>query len=315
MKSPTISAVVPVHNGERYIGESLTAILSQTRPPDEVIVVDDGSTDRTDDELRRFGGDIRVVKQANRGVAGALNRCFEESRGAYVAKCDADDIWELDKLERQSETLLAHPEIDISFSGARFFGLAEGPRSPYPGEGLLDRQELSRRLYRGNFICSCTTVVKRRLYQRLGPFDEELACEDYDFWLRALTAGAVFFHDPSTLVRCRAHSRQVSNDLLRMHEAEYLTHIRHAGLVDSRLAHEVRARDLSNVARVLSDQGRPSDARRIFKFSLRHRPTLRVATWVLVLSTPDRVRSRLADRLVSVKRTLYPRSSSMNTAA
>jgi glycosyltransferase involved in cell wall biosynthesis len=314
MKSVSISAVVPVHNGERYIVESLTAILSQTRPPDEIIVVDDGSTDRTDEELRHFGGHIRVVKQANRGVAGALNRCFEESRGAYIAKCDADDIWELDKLERQVETLLAHPEIDIAFSGARFFGLADGPRAPYAGDGLLDRRKFARRLYRGNFICSCTTVIKSGLYRRLGPFDEEIACEDYDFWLRALTAGAVFFHDPSILVRCRAHSRQVSNDLLRMHEAEYLTHIRHAGLVDSRLAHEVRARDLSNVARVLSDQDRPSDARKIFKYSLRHRPTLRVAAWVLVLSAPDRFRRRLADLLVSIKRTLHPRRSSMNTS-
>jgi glycosyltransferase involved in cell wall biosynthesis len=307
VKPPTISAVVPAYNAERYIGESLTAILSQTRPPAEVIVVDDGSTDGTGDELARFRGHIRVVSQTNRGVAGAMNRCFEEARGEYVAKCDADDIWEHDKLEWQAEAMLAHPEIDIAFGGARFFGLTEGPRAPYPGAGLLEPLELARRLYRANFVCASSTVVRRSLYRRLGPFLEGLPCEDYDYWLRALKTGAVFFHDPRVLVRYRDHAQQVSNSLLRMHDGECKVHEWHADLVeDSRLVRKTRARDLSNIGRVLSDQDRPSEARAAFISSLRHRPTLRLLAWVLVLSGPDRYRRPLADRLVSIKRTLYP---------
>jgi glycosyltransferase involved in cell wall biosynthesis len=307
MRSPTISAVVPVYNTERYVGESLTAILSQSHPPDEVIVVDDGSTDGTQDELARFGSEIRVVKQANLGVAGAMNRCFEESRGEYVAKCDADDIWEPYKLERQVQALLSNPEIDIALSGSQFFGLSEGQRAPYPGEGVLDPSDLAQRLYRANFVNSCTTVVRRRLYEQLGPFVERLPCEDYDYWLRALTAGAVFFYDPSELVRCRAHEQQVSNNLLRMHEGVYKVHGWHAGLVeDSRLVQKVLARDLSNIARVLSDQDSPREAREAFVSSLRRSPTLRVLAWVVVLSTPDPYRRMLADGLVSIKRTVYP---------
>jgi glycosyltransferase involved in cell wall biosynthesis len=305
MKAPTISAVVPVYNTERYVAEALTAILSQTRPPDEVVVVDDGSTDGTQEELARFRSDIRVVKQTNLGVAGAMNRCFEEARCDYVAKCDADDVWEPDKLERQVETLVAHPEIDIAVSGSRFFGLSDGPRAPYPEEGLLDPGELARRLYDANFVCSCTTVIRRSLYQKLGQFREDIACEDYDYWMRALAAGAVFFYEPDDLVRCRAHERQVSNNLLRMHEAEYTAHRLHADLVDDpRLVRAVQARDLSNIARVLSDQDRPREARAAFISSLRHKPTLRVLAWVMVLSAPDRLRRPLADRLVSLKRSL-----------
>jgi glycosyltransferase involved in cell wall biosynthesis len=305
MKPPTISAVVPVYNTERYVGAALTAILSQTHPPDEVIVVDDGSTDGTQEELARFRGDIRVVKQSNLGVAGAMNRCFEEARGEYVAKCDADDIWEPDKLERQVETLLVHPEIDIALSGSRFFGLSEGPRAPYPGAGLLDPAVLARRLYDANFVCSCTTVIRRDLYRQLGQFSESIACEDYDYWLRALTAGAVFFYDPRDLVRCRAHPQQVSGNVLRMHEAEYTTHRLHSDLVeDSRFVEAILARDLSNIARVLSDQDRPREARAVFASSLRHKPTLRVLAWVIVLSIPDRVSRPLADGLVSIKRAL-----------
>lgn len=307
MKSPTISAVVPVYNAEEYVAESLTAILSQTCAPGEVVVVDDGSTDGTQDELARFRGEIRVVKQANRGVAGAMNRCFEEARGEYVAKCDADDIWEPEKLERQVAALLAHPEIDIALSGARCFGLTEALRFPNPGVGLLEPRELARRLYRANFVCASSMLIRRHLYEQVGPFVDGLACEDYDYWLRALAAGAVFFYDQNSLVRYREHAQQVSHNVLRMHQAEYKVHRWHSGLIeDSALVHEVQARDLAKIARVLSDQDRPREARAAFVSSLRHRPTLRALAWALVLSAPDRYRRPLSDGLVSIKRTLYP---------
>ncbi len=307
MKPPTISAVVPAYNAERYIGESLTAILSQTRPPDEVVVVDDGSTDATPEELARFRGEIRVVRQDNRGHPGAYTRCCEEARGEYVAKCDADDLWEPDKLARQAEALRDHPEIDIAFCGARFFGAQEGPRSPYPSQGVLDRRDFARRLYRGNPVCSSSTLIRRRLVRELGPFVERLPCEDYDYWLRALIAGATFFYDPRVLVRYRAHAQQVSGNVLRMHEAEYAVHRWHARVVeDARLLRRVQANDLSNIARALSDQHRGREARATFVSSLRHRPTLRVLAWVLVLSAPDRCGRPLADRLVAIKRTLNP---------
>jgi glycosyltransferase involved in cell wall biosynthesis len=310
MKAPTISAVVPVYNTERYVAEALTAILSQTHPPNEVIVVDDGSTDGTLDELARFRGEIRVVRQGNLGVAGAMNRCFEESRGDYVAKCDADDVWELDKLERQIEVVLANPEIDVAISGACFFGSAEGPRAPYPGAGVLDQRDLARRLYRANFVASCATLIRRRLHRQIGPFKEGFACEDYDFWLRAVAAGAVFFYDPTMLVKIRTHDNQVSSNLLRMHRAEYTTHGWYADLVDdARLVRKVKARDLSNIARLLSDEGKPREARATFVTALHQRLSPRLLAWVLVLSMPDRYRRPLAEKLVSIRRTLVSSAS------
>ncbi len=273
---------MPVYNTERYVGEALDAILSQTHPPDEVIVVDDGSTDGTLDELERFRGEIRVVRQGNLGVAGAMNRCFEEARCDYMAKCDADDIWELDKLERQLEAIVAHPEIDIAFGGARFFGGSDGPRAPYSGVGILDRRELARALYRANFVCSGTTMVRRSLHQRLGPFVEGLDCEDYDYWLRAVSTGAVFFYDPRVLINYRTHENQVSGNLLRMHRAEHVTHGWHADLVaDARLVRKVKARDLSNIGRQLSDEDRPRGGAR----------ELRGRTAPAALATPARLGS------------------------
>jgi glycosyltransferase involved in cell wall biosynthesis len=306
MKHPTVTAMVRVYNGEEHVGESLAAILSQTRPPDEVLVIDDGSTDGTPDALKRFGGDIRVVRQANSGYAGAFNRGFGEARGDYVANCDADDIWEPDKLERQTRALLDHPEIDFAFTGARFFGLHDGPRAPYPGAGLLESRAVARRIYRANCICTSSTLIRRSVVEQLGPFDDRAApCEDYDYWLRVLAAGAVLFYDPRELVRYRTHAEQISKGLLRMHRREHMLHGRHSGLVaDSRLVGEMLARDLSNIGRALSDEDRPREARAAFVSSLRHRPTPRVLGWVLVLSAPDRYRRPLADNLVSIKRAL-----------
>ena len=264
MKTPTISAVVPVYNAERYVGEALTAILSQTRPPDEVIVVDDGSTDGTLGELERFRGEIRVVRQGNLGVAGAMNRCFEEARCDYVAKCDADDIWEPDKLERQirgarspiprSTSPSAAPASSAAATAAR--RLIRAPASS-------TRKSLREHLYRANFVCSCSTLVRRSLHQRLGPFVEGLDLRG----LRLLAACRLRPEQSSSmtrrvLVNYRTHENQVSGNLLRMHRAEYMPHGWHADLVgDARLVRKVQARDLSNIARQLSDEDRPREAR------------------------------------------------------
>jgi glycosyltransferase involved in cell wall biosynthesis len=301
----TVSAAVRVHNGERYIGDCLRAVLAQTRPADEVIVVDDGSTDDTLAELAYFGAAIRVVSQPNGGVAAALERCFAEARCDYVAICDADDVWAPDKLQRQLAAVAAHPEIDVAVSGARYVGRLEGPRAPYRGEGLLEWGALAQDLYRANFICNSSTLIRRELQRRLGQLERGALCEDYDYWLRALAAGAVFFYDPAMLVSYRAHAAQVSNDLLAIHRGQHEVHRRHASLLDDRrLVRTVLARDLSNIGRALGDLDRPREARAAFLASLRERPTARVLAWVLVLSTPPRCRDPLARRLVTLKRTL-----------
>jgi glycosyltransferase involved in cell wall biosynthesis len=305
MTVPSVSSVLPVFNGERYVAESLTAILSQTRPPEEVVVVDDGSTDGTQDELAPFRRHIRVIKQPNQGHPGAMNRLFAEARCDYVAKCDADDIWEPDKLERQLEAVGAHPDVDIVLTGARFFGLVEAERVSFPDPGILERRELGRRLYTRNFVCASSPLIRRELYTRLGAFDETLACEDYDFWLRAFAAGAVFYYDPRLLVRYRVHPAQVSQDELRMREHVHVVHQRHAGVAaNARVVRRTLADDLLEIARLLVDQERPRRARTLLLSSLRQWPTVRASAWVLVLSTPGQLRRPLGDRLVSLKRTL-----------
>jgi glycosyltransferase involved in cell wall biosynthesis len=309
MRSPLISAIVRVYNAERYIGQTLEAILSQTHPPYEVVVVDDGSTDGTPDELARFGEDIRVVRQANSGHAPAFNRAFGAARGDYVANCDADDVWEHDKLERQVEALATHPEIDFAFSAARVFGNRDGrwgmPTDDEPYARIMDRRTFGRTMYRSNPICPSTAVIRRCLYERVGPFvgKEQIAIEDYDYWMRALRAGAVFYYDPAMLVRYRRHDVNVSSNYRAMGEADLAVHRWNADLVDSpSLVREVLARDYFVLGRLLREENRAREARAAFVSSLRQKLTLRGLAWALLLSAPERHRRTLSDRVISVKR-------------
>ena len=310
MSHCSIAVVIPAYNAERFIAESLDSVLSQTRPPDEVIVVDDGSTDSTLDELRRFRSEIRVLTQSNAGAGGAYTRGFAATSTDYVARCDADDVWEPTKLERQVGTLSEHPSIDIAFSGAVNFGAVafaawEGLWDPPPDQGLLEPRRFARHMYRYDFICASTAIVRRRLFERLGGFVTHHPCEDYDYWLRALKVGATFFYDPAILVRYRRHSGSVTSDLLRMYRATYQVHTWHVDLVDDRrLVLEVLAQDRFRIARWLFENGHPRRARRAFAASWCHGPAVREFGWALALCAPERHQRQIVDRLTSLKQTL-----------
>src|ERR1700722_5116977 len=140
--SPTISVVIAAYQAESFIAEALDSILGQTCPPDEVVVVDDGSTDTTPQILAGYGDRIRVVRQENAGYPVAMNRAIQESTGDFVAPCGADDVWEPRKLEWQQQALIAHPEAGVLFGHAVFFGHVERDHERPTGSGLLDTQSL-----------------------------------------------------------------------------------------------------------------------------------------------------------------------------
>ncbi len=312
--SPSITVAIPAYQAERFIAETLESILAQTHAPEEIIVVDDGSTDGTARELERFGDRIRVIRQPNGGCAAAFNTAFQAARCDFVAECGADDIWEPNKLERQIDALTAHPEIDIAFGAARVFGTADGcwgmPNSESLDAGILDRRSFARTMYRLNPICPSTLLIRRSLYERLGSFDEEIGTEDYEYWMRSLRGGAVFYYDPETLVRYRRHDANASSNHLSMREADLFVHRRYAAEVeDPTLVREVLAEDYFALGRILRNQHDTREARSAFVASLRQRPTLRALAWTLLVSLPERHHDRLASRVISVKRALHTEAS------
>ncbi|MHC4926391.1 MAG: glycosyltransferase family 2 protein [Planctomycetota bacterium] len=107
----SISAVIPAYNCEDYIARAINSVLNQTRPVNEVIVVDDGSKDKTVEAVRAFGDKVRLIQQPNGGASAARNAGIEAATGDWIAFLDGDDEWLLDKLERQCDILVRHADL------------------------------------------------------------------------------------------------------------------------------------------------------------------------------------------------------------
>jgi glycosyltransferase involved in cell wall biosynthesis len=305
---PTVTAVVAAYNAEAWIAETLEAILGQTRPPEEVVVVDDGSTDGTAAILESFSGAIRVVHRANGGCPAAFNTAFAHATGEYVAMCGADDIWEPRKLEWQLEALRADPQLDVLFGDAQIFGLVDGTYGRPPGTGRLDSAALRDALYRENLICAPSIVIRRSLFERLGPFVERFGADDYEYWMRCLRAGASFYYDERILLRYRRHESNLSSGLLWMNECSHDVHRWYAeDMEDQGHANEVLALDLFKIGRLLVDEGRVPEARRAFRGALGHAITPRALAWLALLSLPATVRDRSAGAFVRLSRSLRGR--------
>src|SRR4051794_33568080 len=101
MTVQSVSVIVPVHNGAEFLAEALNSLLAQTRRPDQIIVVDDGSTDGSADVASRFGTEVTLVRQENRGPSSARNRGLDLASGSHVGFLDADDLWVPDCLSTQ----------------------------------------------------------------------------------------------------------------------------------------------------------------------------------------------------------------------
>jgi glycosyltransferase involved in cell wall biosynthesis len=110
--SMTISVIIPAYNAEATLAETLASVLGQTLPPDEIIVVDDGSTDHTAQIATAAANSIRIIRQNNRGAAAALNMGVKLATGDTLGFVDADDLWEPDKLGIQGRVLVERPELD-----------------------------------------------------------------------------------------------------------------------------------------------------------------------------------------------------------
>jgi glycosyltransferase involved in cell wall biosynthesis len=282
---PTIAVVIPAYNAGAWIDETLESVLAQTRPPDEVLVVDDGSTDDTAARAQAHGGPITLIQRENGGPPAAYNLGFDSARSDYVAMCPADDVWELRKLEWQAAILEADPDIDVLFAGARYFGRREGD---HPHPNVAGRQEVGaflRSMYTGDLVPAPTAVVRRSLHQRLGRFDENLPSEDYEFWLRALRERAIFYYDPRIMVHLRQHDANVSSRALEITEMNYrLRREFAADLGDPALSRRLLARDLRVIGRCRFGVQRPRDARDAYLASVRTRPSLEGLVGTALLS-------------------------------
>jgi len=284
---PQIGVAIPAYNAAAWLAETLESVLAQTAPAVDVVVVDDGSTDETASIAQRYAPVVRLLRQENRGVCNAYNRAFAAVRGEFVAMCSADDLWERQKLEWQTELLGAHPEVDVAFGHAVEFGQHDVEYERPPGTGVLDTRGFFRAMYARNYIPAPSAVVRRELHERLGRFDETLWCEDYDFWMRALAAGAIFAYDPRPLVRMRRHGGNISSNLLRTREMDLQIRRTHRVAVgDPRGARRLIAVNLRDVGHHRLLAGDVRGAGSAYRAAMLERPTVKSVIAAVSLSAP-----------------------------
>jgi len=186
------SVVIPTFNSALYILKAIASAASQTCPPKEIIVVDDGSTDGTAD-LLNGQPHIRYLFQRNSGVSAARNRGIHEASAPLVALLDADDLWIENKSELQLRAFARDENLSLCASDAQVL-LASGEiRSSYINNRYTEGQPvLPTLLAAGNFIATPTLIFTKELHARLGGFNEQLSVgEDYDFLLRAASVAHV----------------------------------------------------------------------------------------------------------------------------
>lgn len=204
--------IIPAYNAAPYIKDTLDSVFAQTYQAMQVIVVNDGSPDTAalEEVLSPYWDRIVYIKQENRGLSGARNTGLRAAEGSLVALLDADDLWTPDYLEEQTKFLREHPEYDLVYCNALFFG-----ESIYDGKEYMD-------VCRSDGEATSTAIISRRCHvfvsvtartavlKQFG-FDESLrSCEDFDCWLRLTAAGHKIGYHRKVLVRYRKHGASLS---------------------------------------------------------------------------------------------------------
>ena len=180
-KTPTISAVIPVHDRERLVSRAIESALGQSRPPVEVVVVDDGSTDGTAAAVRRFEAGVRIVEQPNRGAAAARNRGVDETGADWIAFLDSDDYWLPDHLERMAGAIQATDGGAALYFADTRRPQAEGLESHWEASGFAISGEYELAPDAGGWVTLArqpmmlqSSVFDRRAYLDAGGMRDEL---------------------------------------------------------------------------------------------------------------------------------------------
>lgn len=226
----TIDVVIPAYNAEQFIHEALCSVATQTLPASRVIVVDDGSTDKTRSEVERFANNsppfrIEYRYQDNAGPAAARNLGLSIADAEFVALLDADDLWLPQKLEKQLSLFMQNPDVGVVYCD---YGVVNEVGMRLENRGFrLDRRvrgRVHKHILRGNVVAGSASAVliKRDCLQKVGFFDEKLVCgEDWDLWLR-MSRHYHFDYVPDVLVLLRQHACNSQRNEFRMLGGELL---------------------------------------------------------------------------------------------
>jgi glycosyltransferase involved in cell wall biosynthesis len=208
-KNPLVSVIIPTYNRGWILKEAIDSVLSQDFDDFELIVVDDGSTDNTQDILDGYARDITVIRQDNRGVSAARNAGIDSASGQFIAFLDSDDLWLPGKLSLQVDFFNSNPEALICQTEEIWIknGKRVNPKKHHKKfSGMIFRHSLPLCI-----VSPSAVMLKKSLLDKTGVFDESFpACEDYDLWLRISCKYPVFLIDTPLIIKRGGHEDQLS---------------------------------------------------------------------------------------------------------
>ena len=200
---PSVSVIIPAYNSEKYIAETIQSVLDQTYQDFEIVITNDGSTDGTVNEIKKFQ-DPRIrlhTFEKNQGVAAATNHCVKQAAGEYIAVIDSDNIFLPEKLEKQMTFLDEHPEIAAVFTYAHIID-DDGKMLPESGNFYATiftqpnrtcQEWLHYFFFHANCLCHPSVVLRKTCYETIGYYDERLSqLLDLDLWIRLCIRYEIF---------------------------------------------------------------------------------------------------------------------------
>ena len=215
-----ISVVIPCRNGAEFLGEALESVRAQTLQPDEVIVVDDRSTDSTAALARAYGATVLRTTEPG-GTAVARNVGWRHAQGELIAFLDADDRWRPRHLELVSALLVQQPRAVLAFGSIEFFGILNGR---YPNHVAANSEPVDARAF-ASAMCpvpQMTVIIPKRELEALGGYDETLkAVEDFDLFARLAHRGP-FVGCHEITGEYRQHAQQTTRFRRRQVVMEYV---------------------------------------------------------------------------------------------
>lgn len=209
VKKPEVSVIIPTHNRATMLKEAMDSVLTQDFQDYELIVVDDGSTDRTTEIIDTFYKDIKVLRQSHQGVSRARNTGIKAASGNLVAFLDSDDLWRPQKLSHQVDFFNANPKAQICQTEEIWIrnNVRVNPKERHKKRsGMIFEPSLHLCL-----VSPSAVMIRRSLFDKVGLFDESLpACEDYDLWLRISCRYPVYLIETPLIIKRGGHADQLS---------------------------------------------------------------------------------------------------------
>jgi glycosyltransferase involved in cell wall biosynthesis len=226
-----VDVVIPAYNAARYIEETLSSVASQVDALYKIIVVNDGSTDQTQELVSQFAAkhshlSIQIIEQANAGLSAARNAGIKASTAPYIAFLDADDLWLPEKLTKQLSVFNQAQNDKLGLVYCAYSVISEDS-TRLSSVAVISpslRGDASRKLLQGNFISGSgsAVLIKRTVFDAVGLFDQKLrAGEDWDMWLR-ISKNFLINYCPEELVLIRLHESNMQRDSLRMLSADLM---------------------------------------------------------------------------------------------